>query len=288
MQAEPVRNGAQAAKLLNQGFGWFTSHFPIVRNSHRKASAAYEIFSIDRSLSGMRNPRMTSDGIIEWLRQGLEKPGKSQSGLARHLGVAPAAINRALKGQREIKARELDAIATYLGEAAPLPSSGSELTLFEGDLIPVRVVGVVEAGAFREANEFVEVEHVTIYEPRDPKFPRARLFALDVDGDSMNDLKPRPILEGDRVICVDFDDLGGRVPIQNGMVVVVEQTRDGGHLREWSVKQVEWHDDETWFCPRSTNPKHKPIKVKRDYAADDGREVRLMGLVRAVRSEMAW
>lgn len=73
--------------------------------------------------------------------------------------------------------------------------------------------------------------------------------------------------------------------VRDGMVVVVERTRDGGHTREWSIKQVELYEDRIEFCPRSTNPKHKPIVVKRDALADEGVSVEIIGLVRRVINE---
>ena len=165
--------------------------------------------------------------------------------------------------------------------------SANELTLISaGDLVPVRIAGTLEAGAFREVDEFIQLEPVTIFEPRDPRFPNARMMGFDVAGDSMNDLKPRPIIPGDRVVCIDFEDLRGRVPLRDGMVVVVEQVRDGGHLREWSVKQLEYHADRVEFWPRSTNPKHKPIVVPHNFEADDGRTVSILALVRRVTNEL--
>src|SRR5690606_23522319 len=107
----------------------------------------------------------------------------------------------------------------------------------------------------------------------------------EVEGDSMNDLKPRPILEGDRLVCVSFEDVADQVRVRDGLIVVVERTRDGGHTREWSVKQVELYEDRVEFHPRSTNPRHKPIVVMRDALADDGVQVEIIGLVRAVRNE---
>ncbi len=118
------------------------------------------------------------------------------------------------------------------------------------------------------------------FDARDPDFPQARLFASDVVGDSMNDLKPRPILPGDRIIWVRFEDLAGRVPLRDGMVVVVEQSKDGGQLRERSVKQLLIFEDHYELQPRSTNARHKPIMVQRDLHADDGRSVEIIGLVR--------
>ncbi|MCY1557506.1 hypothetical protein D9M68_943600 [compost metagenome] len=63
------------------------------------------------------------------------------------------------------------------------------------------------------------------------------------------------------------------------MVVVVERTRDGGHTREWSVKQVEFYQDRIEFHPRSTDPKWKPIVVKHEDDQDDGVSVTILALV---------
>uniref|UniRef100_UPI003F6EEFB8 helix-turn-helix domain-containing protein n=1 Tax=Elioraea sp. TaxID=2185103 RepID=UPI003F6EEFB8 len=44
---------------------------------------------------------------IEVIRRALAKPGKTQRGLAAALGVDPAAVNRLLKGERQLKAAEI-------------------------------------------------------------------------------------------------------------------------------------------------------------------------------------
>lgn len=175
--------------------------------------------------------------------------------------------------------------ATLLNES--VGSSGiSEVTALGQQMLPVRVVGTVEAGTFREVDEFDQSEFEEIYDTPDPRFPKARRAAWNVAGDSMDALKPRPILPGDQVICVDFDDLEGRVPLRDGMVVVVERTRDGGQTREWSVKQVELYEGRTEFHPRSNNPKHRPIVVSHDLHADDGQSVQVRAVVRRVVNDI--
>jgi hypothetical protein len=154
-------------------------------------------------------------------------------------------------------------------------------------LVPVRRAGTVEAGAFRRVDEFEEEgDFLELFEPRDQRFPEARQAYFDVAGDSMNALRPRPILDGDRVICIDYDDLKGRMPLRDGMVVVVEQSLAGGHIRERSIKQVELYENRIEFCPRSTNPKHKPIVVQKDLHADDGRTVEVIAIVRRVTNDL--
>jgi phage repressor protein C with HTH and peptisase S24 domain len=156
-------------------------------------------------------------------------------------------------------------------------------------LVEVPEVGIAEAGAFREVSEFIDddaLDRPYIVDVADREFPDVPLKAWRVAGDSMNALKPRPILEGDRVIGLDFEGLKGRVPLRDGMVVVLEQTLSNGLHRELSVKQVEIHEDRTEFHPRSTNKRHKPIIVPRELETDDGRTIRILALVRKISNDV--
>lgn len=232
----------------------------------------------------VRKEPMNEDPFISWLNENLGKPGKSQSGLARFLGIDPAAVNKIANGKRGFKSNEIAGAAEYFGVPAP----GAPEVVAQPGLVPARLAGEVAAGMFQEVDGFDQSEPVDIYVPADERFPNARLLAFDVarDGDSMNDLKPRPILPGDRIIGVAFEDVADQVKLRDGMVVVVERTKDGGHMREWSVKQVEYHVDRVEFHPRSTNTKHKKIVVPHDHAADDGTTVEVIALVRSILSQL--
>jgi phage repressor protein C with HTH and peptisase S24 domain len=50
-----------------------------------------------------------------WFHQALERAGASQADLARHLRLAPSAISRMLKGERQMKQLETVQIASFLG-----------------------------------------------------------------------------------------------------------------------------------------------------------------------------
>jgi phage repressor protein C with HTH and peptisase S24 domain len=56
---------------------------------------------------------------LKWLAQQLERPGYSQAGLARALGRDAAAVNRLLKGERQIKLAEVPLILDYLQASPP-------------------------------------------------------------------------------------------------------------------------------------------------------------------------
>lgn len=66
----------------------------------------------------MRDAR---DPYVEWLKTALEKDGKTQTGLALHLGLGPSAINKVVRGRRGLKSAEIARAAEYLEEPAPQP-----------------------------------------------------------------------------------------------------------------------------------------------------------------------
>ncbi|KKZ89032.1 LexA family protein [Rhizobium phaseoli] len=226
---------------------------------------------------------MLEDPYKKWVIENLEKPGKSQTGLAKALGLHPSAINKVVSGKRQLKSHEVVGAAAYFGEAAP---GGEEVKPSSAKWVPARKVGIVAAGLFREVDEFDQSEPEEITVPRDENFPNARQLTFEVEGDSMNELRPRPILPGDTVVATAYEDIAHRVVLRDGMVVVVQRTRDAGHMREWSVKQIEIYEDRTEFHPRSSNPKHKPIVVPRQFDADDGVTVEIIGIVRMVLNTM--
>jgi len=63
--------------------------------------------------------RTMSDRYLDWIREGLKKPGKTQSGLARALGIAHPQITQLMKGDRRLKVDEVPKIAEYLEEPEP-------------------------------------------------------------------------------------------------------------------------------------------------------------------------
>lgn len=144
------------------------------------------------------------------------------------------------------------------------------------------VVATVEAGAWREVDEFDQSSPEWVAVPPDDKYPDATQDVYNVAGDSMNALQPHPITPGSRIVAVRYDEIATRSPLRDGLVVVVQRSRNGGQERELTVKQVAWFDDRIEFQPRSNNPKHKPIVVEHDNWEDNGVEVAIVGLVRDI------
>lgn len=69
----------------------------------------------------MRLPVFQKVAIMEIgdILEGLKKPGKTRKGLAEALGRQPQAITALLKGDRDLKAREIPIVARYLDIVIP-------------------------------------------------------------------------------------------------------------------------------------------------------------------------
>lgn len=146
---------------------------------------------------------------------------------------------------------------------------------------PIPIIATAEAGTFRELPEIQpEFSHElpTVNAAHDPNHPRARHFAVEVRGDSMNAAKPFPLFEGMAALCVDVEDAG--IEIENGRIYVVIRTRDGGHTWETTIKRIRVYKDRYELCPESTNPKHKPIAIPRSRGDEfNSKEIKAIGLV---------
>lgn len=243
-------------------------------------------------------------GLKEFTQQRLLATGRNAFEAAKIGGLERSFVNDILIGKkRSVQGRSIAKLAQALdtttgaiaaamsGEAtAQGPQSSIEASTVApadiGELIPIKIAGKAKAGEFvaiEDLGDWDEPE--TFLDTRDPRFPNARHLGFEVEGDSMNALKPRAIQDGDRLSALAYEDIADRYPLRDGMIVIVERTRHGGHEREWSVKQLELYEDRVEFHPRSTNPRYKPIVVKRDHHADDGMTVEIIAIVRRLVAE---
>lgn len=67
----------------------------------------------------------------QWLQDRLDARNISQSALARHVGVAPARINKLIRGEWNMKPRHIVKAADFLGY-----SEGELLALLGGGTVP--------------------------------------------------------------------------------------------------------------------------------------------------------
>lgn len=209
--------------------------------------------------------------------------------LAERLSLAKVTLYVRLRGETEFSPTEVGKMAEFFGVEspikgkhangahAPVASNVVSMNTPSHSRIPGRdsvlypVVGVVEAGSFREADLLAQVEPYDVPGPRNPIYPNATPMAWVAHGDSMNE---EHIFDGTILFGVDFQETGA--VLKNESIVVIEQNRGG--LIERSVKAAVVFADRTEFQPRSTNPIHKPIIYKKN-GHDDDVTVRILTVV---------
>lgn len=173
---------------------------------------------------------------LEWIRKGLEKPGKTQRGLANALGIDAGGVSRLLKGDRQLKASEIPKVKNYLEESPPSQSDvdmSRRIPIAEG-LRDLPVYGSVK-GSF--VGEAVDYENPVEYGFRPIALLGVRgAFAMYVVSDSM---EPR-YHHGERVNVHP-----GR-PVNRGAYVVVILADNTAILKRlvrrtddfWEVEQL--------------------------------------------------
>lgn len=132
--------------------------------------------------------------------------------------------------------------------------AGDGVVPAEVEVVGLPIAGSIQAGHWLETT-FVETDQEPDMLPvaRDPRFPRARQYALRVVGDSMDLDYP----DGSYVTCVDFAESG--LAMSEGMTVHVERQRAGGQLVEITLKLIAREGGTLLLKPRSSNPLHQPI-----------------------------
>lgn len=138
------------------------------------------------------------------------------------------------------------------------------------------LLGQVRAGAWLSLDDSGQDAPVMRPAAVDPRYPHAKQWLREVVGDSMD---AKGIMSGDLVHLVDWAECGAG--LTTGQIIEVTRYRDGGELREVTLKEVEVKSPGNFLLwPRSTNPRWKdPIIL--NGKADDGQEVRVTGLLLA-------
>lgn len=130
-----------------------------------------------------------------------------------------------------------------------------------------KVVGEVEAGAWREALEWPDDRQFEIPLLKIAKYPDARTYGLRLAGDSMDRFYPLP---NTIVICIPFLDIE-RGPLPGEVVIAQRQRHD---LFEASCKVFAQSADAAYLEPRSTNPAHQRLRLARSKAELDAARLR--------------
>jgi len=200
-------------------------------------------------------------GGMNELKQIREKLGLTQNALAELVKTSQPQILRLEKSKRKLTKEWAERLAPALHTTAEALMFGT------GGPIGMPVMGIIEAGQFRDISLLDQSdERPVIAVAKDTRFPHADQYALEVSGDSMDELFP----DGCFVTCANWADTG--MELRAGLIVHVE--RNIGSLVETTLKEIQGNGPFT-LRPRSSNPKHKPIS----FTGSDGVEVTVRGLV---------
>lgn len=215
-----------------------------------------------------------ADEARDFLRLALEKSGLKPHKLAQMAGVAPTTITRPLNDP-EFKFTPKPATLRKIAEAAglPLPAGLALGPSSAPTTEELPLIGPIQAGAWLALDESVQDEPTYFTAVADRRYPHARQWLREVRGDSMN---AKGINPGDLAHIVDLTAAG--INLNTGMVVEVTRSRDGGGLREITLKEVEITDAGVKLWPRSTNPRWTEAVVLDDGQSGDI-EVQITGLL---------
>lgn len=192
---------------------------------------------------------MTAMDLSRRLRRLREARGMNQKALADAAHVSQATVSRWEKGSSptgehiQTLAKIFDKSVDELCGLTPVRMG-----------IPLRVVGCVEAGKWRETNAFPQDDVYQVAIPETRKSYGGKSFGLEVHGSSMDLFYP----EHSILVCVRLIDLDR--DLRDGDHVIVY--RKDGDTYEATCKELRQAGDSYWLWPRSNHPEHQtPIPM---------------------------
>jgi SOS-response transcriptional repressor LexA len=180
--------------------------------------------------------------VSQWVEAAIDRSGISQAELSRRLSeelhreIDRAAVNKMVKGTRNVLADEMLAIESITSVPVPSPHAPVQVPLIDW----------VAAGKLAEPRSQIPVEDVPLLAFAD--LGAGDFFALKVQGTSMDRVSP----EGS-VIVVNRAD---KVAI-NGAYYVFWARDEGTTYKRWQG------GDPPYLAPYSWDGSHKPIFVKK-------------------------
>ncbi|MCP5081099.1 MAG: helix-turn-helix domain-containing protein [Alphaproteobacteria bacterium] len=188
--------------------------------------------------------------LREWLKKGFKKPGKSQTGLAKVLGVDQSVVSKMASGVRKISAQELFKIARYLDEPIPASEDAQQRARNRIELGkslggPILNRGRVAAGVWREPATLNQEEPEPAPIPRDPRYPHIEQYALEVEGESVNKIAQN----GWTVVCVSYWQ--ARRDMVDGDLIHVERKNEADQ-REYTLKRLKMGPEGPELWPERT------------------------------------
>lgn len=207
--------------------------------------------------------------FVDWMAEGLRKPGKNITGLATALGLASPQGSKIVSARRKLGAAELGRVSRYL--ELPLPQIGLPST----PSIPV--VCVIHNGQWLEQSPFGPNDgHLDGHDlpavPYAPVDVPGAQFAVLVRDETVNVI----VRKGTFAIAVPYHE--ARKEPTHGDLVVAERIRNDHYC---CIIRVMHRTGETWeLRTASTKDIHKgTIRLDRNLKSMDGDGLILRGLV---------
>lgn len=222
-------------------------------------------------------------GMGNRLRELRESRGWTIEEAAEKFGLSRSGYVKIERGDRGLKERYILAAAEVFGvPPAAIIADKAEPALGpavarSGTAPPFG--GFPQAGSWAAVDEYFQqdVYDVPEFVLRHPSYAKVRQYAYQVRGNSMD---RAGIEDGMWVVAADALEFVDKYrETESGDLVVVERTRFQGAERELTIKEVRYYRDRMELLPRSSDPDFKPIIVPIKGDADDGVEVKIIGVV---------
>lgn len=191
---------------------------------------------------------------MSWrLAQIMDERDITHEKMAEMIGCSTSQVTMLLSGERKYHSEWIDKISKALG--IPVWQLFADPNVINGgDVDSVSVIGEIQAGVWKEANQFDE-EDIFCIPYGVPNLYKNKVYALRVAGDSMNLAYP----EGTYIIVVPLLDYAS--PLVSGKRVIVERKKADG-IVEATAKELEVVNGTARLWPRSTNPKFQnPLEI---------------------------
>jgi hypothetical protein len=202
--------------------------------------------------------------IRAWIVEQCKRKGFSRNGFATFAGLEATVPSKITRRERTMRAGEFVLARRYFGSDPFHDVEGVERSN------PVRVI---ETGTFRAEARLDQIADI-----RMPSglVPPQGIYPFLVRGPGMETLRPRPVMDGDLVLC-EPRAIG---EIRDGDIVVVDR-RATASLDLWErvlvVATVE--PGAVWFSHRSREIKRDPIRYEVTLPTPD---IKVIGMVTAI------
>lgn len=207
--------------------------------------------------------------FLAWIQENLKKPGKTSSGMGKALGLDKSSASHIANGHRPLRVQWLPKLAAYF--ETPMPSFANM-----SGAPQIRYAGHLEAGVYRHYPTEQGEERLGFIP--DEAYDHEDQMVFLVLRSGLDAYAPRPIMDGDHVLCVTLDAFGGLNALQDGMLVAVSREIEP-EVEERSLRVLTRDGDRLAFSHHSRSKTTATISD-----GDDG--VTLLGVARKLLSNL--